>query len=206
MAELTVTDPDLAESRQLLIDGGVSVVLIYVRSLPVDAPIVRQFRPLLKLLIALCGGLDFAHNVLEAATELSGTLATTDTDVYNPLDIHTFSLATITLSEFIANCEVHPWVLVARKSLKELKPVIEKKAAAFHGNHPFDSFYAPEGYQGNDYKVSHWTDCLLQLIDQVEGRPSMPPADLGLGTYCVPDTELVYRNGWLKVLYPYRRV
>ena len=116
---------------------------------------------------------------------------------YNPLDMHTWSVAAIMLALFVVDVSDKALADFAAKRLEALRVELEKKAAAFHKNHGLEWFYGGA--------MEHWADVLLAMVEATRSRPAAAEeAVVGVGggagdTVLVPKFSEVVEKGWMGV-------
>lgn len=182
------------------------------RRLAKDQPIVKQFEAFFELIFSRQQPLpEFPALILGAACALAESLvedpeALSDTPRFNPLDIHAYSLATITLCEFLHDVSAKDMSEVAKKCLDLLRAPLEKKSAMFHKSYAFDWFYAPEGADPDTHEMCHWSDCLLNMIDGIKTKVAAGEVTTTANDrVSVPRFSDMLRRGWLRILLHYRK-
>ncbi|KIY00406.1 uncharacterized protein Z520_04091 [Fonsecaea multimorphosa CBS 102226] len=176
-----------------------SHLLIYAGSLG-DSAIVKQFHWFLEVMLSPYQPVTppFPTPILDGAVNLARVLiedakATSSAPRYNPLDLHTWSVAAITLSEIVADVSRKPIVDYARKHLADLRTELQKKSDAMHKHYDFEWFFG-----GN---VKHWTDGLMSMIDYVmEEHPSAVDENRNSSAILVPNFAEMMEKGWLQTL------
>ena len=131
---------------------------------------VKHFRLFIAILLNRHTAIQHQSDILEPAIELadsllSATSASTETPVFDPLNIHVFTLVAITLLEFtdLADDELSQ---SAWDALKTVNRALEQIAERAHAD-------AQERFAGAGPRVPalHWADGLLRMID-AKPRPT----------------------------------
>jgi hypothetical protein len=142
--------------------------LDYIISLTPDtsltSTVVERFRLFTTILLSRHTAIQHQSDILEPTIELtesllSETTASTETSIFDPLNIHLFALATITLLEFtdLADEELS---LSAWNSLGTIHRALEQVAERAHA----DTQERSAG-TGPGIPALHWADGLLRMID-----------------------------------------
>lgn len=175
-------------------------------SLRKESPIVGHFERFVHLVLSRdLSGL-FVSGILGAAITVADHLVVEFNKgpaqmVYNPLDVHTYSLVTIVLLEFVQNCSIVGLRQSAAMVLELLQPVLEKRSAQFHQDYGYEWFFAsPEpDTNADDYRMTHWTDQLLAMIAWVRQR-GVSETVKNATEQIVPDIPGLFRKGALTVM------
>ncbi|KIV91970.1 hypothetical protein PV10_06455 [Exophiala mesophila] len=176
------------------------------RSLKKESPIVSYFERFIHLIFARdLSGL-MVPVILNAAITMADHLVIEfnkgpSQAVYNPLDIHTYSLVTIVLLEFVQSCSVAGFRQSAASVLELLQPCLEKKSAQFHQDYGYEWFFASAEVDTNtdDYRMTHWTDQLLAMIAWIKER-GISESIKNSTEQIFPDIPGLYRKGALTVM------
>ncbi|KIW96215.1 uncharacterized protein Z519_03283 [Cladophialophora bantiana CBS 173.52] len=123
--------------------------------------------------------------------------ATANAPRYNPLDLHTWSVATITLCEFVTDLTSKPAVKFARERLEEFRKELQKKSDVMHKHYGFEWFFGG--------KMTHWADALLAMIDYVQKHPSAADEATDETDLFVPTFTGLMEKGWLHALFYFAR-
>lgn len=185
--------------------GAVLFGLAHYPTLNEQSPIVSQINVFLALVV-LRNKKEITADEVCMATQLLGVFmvqkakTSLESSPYNPLDVHCYALATITLLEFSLTSG-NPFSRTACKEIiGDLEPILQGISAAYHNNHAGSEwFYAPENGTDNEYRTTHWSDCLLGCIKHARTHePSeyeWSPDDR-----IVPAYDRLLRRGYLNVI------
>ncbi|OAP58244.1 hypothetical protein AYL99_07334 [Fonsecaea erecta] len=165
-----------------------------------NSAIVKQFHWFMELLMSPYQPQTppFPTPILDCAVNLASVLiedakATSGAPRYNPLDLHTWSVATITLCEIIADVSSKPIVDYASKHLEQLRAELQKKSDAMHKHYDFEWFFGE--------KMKHWTDGLMSMIDYaLEEHVSAVGENRSNAVMLVPNFAEMMEKGWLRAL------
>lgn len=185
--------------------GSVLYSLVHYPTLNEQTPIVRQISVFLTLVVTRNKKEITTEAVFMATHALGDFLIqkarnTPDSNPYNLFDVHCYTVATITLLEFMMTCGNPYYRKASKDAIELLQPVIENISAAYHKDHGGrDWFYAPENATDPDYRTTHWSDCLLNSIKYAkEHEPdenSWSPDH-----QIVPAFDRLLRRGYLNVV------
>ncbi|KIW15776.1 hypothetical protein PV08_05826 [Exophiala spinifera] len=196
-----------AQVKRILTFGLFENTLKSSPTLSLDSPVVRQVKLLLELLTARYPDTDFSPMiVLMKATQLTECL-TTDSPAYpnfSPLDMHCWSLATITFCELAMHAKSDMYIKPALENMQILKSALQQKSELFRKQYGYAFFWSPEKSVADGYRMSHWTDCLLNMIDDVTARSSTLGEGANDDTLVLPNFSLLLVQGWFRALYHYR--
>lgn len=185
--------------------GAVLFGLAHYPTLDEKSAIVRQIDAFLAV-VALRNKKDIASEELFMTTNLLGAFMVqkakdaSESSAYNPIDVHCYALATITLLE-ITLTSGNPFSRTGSKeTIDELEPILQSISATYHKSHAgIEWFYAPENGANDGYTTTHWSDCLLGAIKHARANePSeyeWSPDDR-----IVPAYDRLLRRGYLNVL------
>ena len=175
--------------------------------LTLDSPIVHQTKLFLDLLMSRYPDNESSPMLVQMkATQLTELLTSQSMTVapFNPLDMHCWSIATITFCEFVIHAKSEVYTKPAVENLSRLKAALQNRSEAFHNTYGFSWFWSEAKAAADEYRMSHWADCLLNMIDDVGGR-SMPLSEgAGDNAAVLPNLSLLLAQGWFRVLYHYR--
>ncbi|KAH0843560.1 hypothetical protein AYO21_10577 [Fonsecaea monophora] len=164
-----------------------------------DSAIVKEFHWFLEVMLSPYQPQTppFPSIVLERAVNLAQVLiedakATSNAPRYNPLDLHTWSVAAITLCEVVTDVSSRQMADYARNHLQNLRTELQKKSDALHKHYDFEWFYGE--------KMKHWTDGLIAMIDYVLVRPSAADENRSSTVMLVPNFAEMMERGWLRAL------
>lgn len=176
--------------------------------LDVQSPIVRQTRLFLDLLMSRHPDNEYSPLlVLTKASQLTEFLVSDVRSLhYNPVDMSAWSLATITSCEFAVHAHADTYTKPALENLSSLRIGLQKRSEAFHQNYGYSWFWAPTKDAADRYRLSHWADCLINMIDDVRVRVATRETSDGVGDNAtvLPNLSLLLTEGWFRVLYHYR--
>ncbi|KAK5046483.1 hypothetical protein LTR84_008286 [Exophiala bonariae] len=185
--------------------GAVLYGLAHYPTLDEKSAIVRQINAFLAVVV-LRNKKDIATEELFMTTNFLGNFMaqkgrdTSESSPYNPIDVHCYALATITLLE-ITLTSGNPFSRTGSKeTIEELEPILQGISATYHKHHAgIEWFYAPENGANDGYTTTHWSDCLLGAIKHARANePSeyeWSPDDR-----IVPAFDRLLRRGYLNVL------
>ncbi|KIW24786.1 uncharacterized protein PV07_10478 [Cladophialophora immunda] len=164
-----------------------------------DSAVVKEFHWFMEVMMSPYQGqrVPLPSPILERAVNLTSVLiedakATSGAPRYNPLDIHAWSTAAITLCEIVTDVSSKLIADYARKHLEDLRVELQKKSDALHKHYDFEWFYGG--------KMKHWTDGLISMIDYVMERPAAADENTSSSVLLVPDFAAMMENGWLRAL------
>lgn len=192
-----------------LIRPGLEQLVERSGNLEKQSPVVRQ---VIRLVSSLTIRVDRRNLELEIASSSAGMMealaseaaASAQQPRFNPLDMHVSALLVITLCEVVNSCSSAGLTPLANMYLNEVKELLQKKSQAFHKSYGFEWFYAPgtpgEKEAADQYRINHWTDCLLRMIDWVQTKPPAVEKTHDSSRLVFPDFQLTARNGWLHIL------
>ncbi|KAI1611641.1 hypothetical protein EDD36DRAFT_295320 [Exophiala viscosa] len=180
--------------------------------LDLQSPIVQQTKLFLDLLMSRHPDNEYsAMTVLMKASQLTDFLVgdPRSSMYYNPVDMHAWSLATITCCEFAMHAREETYTKPAVENLGRLRTALQKRLEAFHQSYGYSTFWAPAGGATDEYRMSHWADCLLNMIDDVRVRAATREEgggdSAGDNAAVLPNLSLLLAEGWFRVLYHYRQ-
>lgn len=189
------------------------VSLAHYKPLTTDTPVVQQLEAFVELIMCRQARGPQALQpirILGWAEKLTDSLvdeftSTSSTSHFNPLDLHSWSLAAITLCEFVSDVNSEDMAAFAGELLEKLRVPLQKKSDAFHQNYGFDWFYADDKSKADTYEMSHWTDCLLGMIDHVKAQGPVMERGKSNETVVIPRFPVLLANGWLRVPFHFRK-
>ncbi|KIW45041.1 uncharacterized protein PV06_03462 [Exophiala oligosperma] len=196
-----------SQAKRILTFGLFENTLKSSPTLSLDSPFVRQVKLLLELLTARYPDTEFSPMiVLLKATQLADFL-TTEAATYphfSPFDMHCWSLATITFCELAMHAKSDVYTKPALENMLRLKSALQQKSEFFHKQYGYAFFWSPEKSVADEYRMSHWADCLVNMIDDVTARSSTLGEGANDDTLVLPNFSLLLMQGWFRALYHYR--
>ena len=139
-----------------------------------DMPMCRQATLFIELVLSRYHYIPLAAFVLAPAAQLAEELAqaaepvSTGPIVYKPLDLHMFTLTTITLLEVLFSVPDAGMLAMAEQALNTIQPVLERKAESYHNYK--SSLEKSESWFQNDEEDAgdgkSWMEVLLKHIDE----------------------------------------
>ncbi|KAK4940761.1 hypothetical protein LTR10_019154 [Elasticomyces elasticus] len=181
------------------------------RPLDLQSPIVQHTKLFLDLLMSRHPDNEYSvMTVLLKASQLTDYLVSDprSSSSYNPVDMHSWSLATITCCEFAMHARDETYTKPAVENLDRLRIALQKRSESFHQDYGHSWFWAPSKAMTDGYKMSHWADCLSNMIDDIRVRATTREEGGGDGegdkTAVLPNLSLLLAGGWFRVLYHYR--
>ncbi|KAK5240943.1 hypothetical protein LTR40_010982 [Exophiala xenobiotica] len=174
--------------------------------LTLDSPIVQQTQLFLDLLMSRFSDNEFSPMLAQMkAAQLAEFLTSQSTKVtlFNPLDMHCWSIATITFCEFVIHAKSEVYTKPASENLSRLKVALQNKSEAFHKTYGYSWFWSETKTAADEYRMSHWADCLINMIDDVDVRSTSLPEGAGDNAAVLPNLSLLLAQGWFRVLYHY---
>lgn len=177
----------------------------------------RQASLFFELLLSRYQYIPLAAAVLAPAAQLAEELsqtadpAGTGPIVWKPLDIHLYTLTTITLLEVLAAVPDAGLLAVAEQALNTIQPVIERKVETYH-IYKSDLEKSDKWYEGDEEGLGNelsWMEVLLKHIAERRkaGWTQPNPAGAnGVGALVGPNNsmnvafDMLLRTGYLKVL------
>lgn len=195
--------------RQMLTRGLFTDVIKHYAPLDLQSPFVQQIKLFLELMMSRHqrGG---SHPlfILNRADQLAMSLITDSATTsplghFNPLDMHAWSVAAITHCEFLLNTRFEECRTHAADNLDQMRFVLQKKSEAFHKHYGHDGFWTPAETTSNEYKVSHWTDCLVRMIDDAKAKGAAAEQGGSEEAAIVPNFAALMVKGWFRVVYHY---
>ncbi|EXJ95198.1 hypothetical protein A1O1_00317 [Capronia coronata CBS 617.96] len=164
----------------------------------VDSLTVRVHRRMLDVdIMKTCAG-------MSAALASEAAASPENKHRFNPLDVHVSALLVITLCDFVNNCNSIGLTDIAHIYLNRAQELLQKKSEAFHKGYGFEWFYAPYAPENKEvadqYRMSHWTDCLLRMIDWIQTKPATIEKTHNMNLLVLPDFQKTAKTGWLNIL------
>ncbi|KAK5205660.1 hypothetical protein LTR41_008728 [Exophiala xenobiotica] len=175
--------------------------------LTLDSPIVQQTQLFLDLLMSRFPDNEFSPMLVQMKTaQLAEFLTSHSTTVtpFNPLDMHCWSIVTITFCEFVIHARSEVYTNPASENLSRLKVALQNRSEAFHKTYGYSWFWSETKAAADEYRMSHWADCLINMIDNVEVSSTSLPEGAGDNAAVLPNLSLLLAQGWFRVLYHYR--
>ncbi|KAL2441120.1 hypothetical protein ABEF95_012261 [Exophiala dermatitidis] len=215
-------DPDVrynevaAGARKEIIEPLIQEVLWrFAAQLDKQNPIVQQVTNFVRSLLARVGNTTQVEWPITETNEkmLAGLTAEAASAQashrYNPLEAPVTSVLVLTLCEILRLCSVKGFANIAQKFLDEIKPVIQNKSRLFHETYGYEWYFATcdphDEEKVEKYRMNHWTDCLLRIIDETEIIAPMVPRDNDLDHIRVPAFRETAATGWANILANYCR-
>jgi len=199
-------------SKNLVLRQHFAEIVGQTPNMHAAVPIVRRMRLFLELLLSRSSPLPHPVNVLQPAVDLadaliSSTSASAGTSPLSFLDLHFFTLATVTLLEFFTDVPDPDMNKLAEEALGKLQPVIEQKAEWFHRDTARLAFFADntEADRASKTVVVHWTDGLLTMIEHCRKSGSAAQKGVGDGSRLPLDFGLLVSHGYLNALLRFRK-
>lgn len=186
--------------------GSLSFNLVHYPLLAEQSLIVRQVSAFLGLLVVRNKKDMSADTIFMAAHLLADILVskaknTANPKPYNPLDVHSWTLVTITFLEFMMNSGNPIHRKVCKDIVEILQPLIKDISAEYHKNHDGrEWFYAPANGANPDYRTTHWSDSLLNSIKHAKEQ-EMDEYTWSPDNAIVPAFDRLLRRGYFNVLY-----
>jgi hypothetical protein len=175
--------------------------------LTLDSPIVQQTQLFLDLLMSRFPDNEFSPMLVQMKTaQLAEFLTSQSTTVtpFNPLDMHCWSIVTITFCEFVIHARSVVYTKPASENLSRLKVALQNRSEAFHKTYGYSWFWSETKAAADEYRMSHWADCLINMIDNVDVSSKSLPEGAGDNAAVLPNLSLLLAQGWFRVLYHYR--
>ncbi len=178
-------------------------------SLDSQSPVVQSVKMFVELMLSRRPTYAEPIPIFEKADDLAAFLisqsaTTPQKRAFNPFDMHIWALLTITLGEFVLNCSSEQLRTQAMSYLARLEPVLQARSEAFHGSGSHEWFWAVDTTKAKEYRASHWSDCLLRMIDDIKEKRPLAVNDVSNDAMIVPNFAALLRQGWYRVLYHYR--
>lgn len=196
-----------SQAKRILTYGLFENTLQGFPTLSPDSPVVRQVKLLLELITARYPDTEFSPMiVLIKATQLTEFLtdSAATSPHFNPLDMHCWSLATITYCELAMHARSEVYIKPALENMHYLRSALQQKSELFQKHYGYAFFWSPEKSVADGYRMSHWADCLLNMIDDVSARSSTLGEGANDDTLVLPNFSLLLMQGWFRALYHYR--
>jgi hypothetical protein len=158
------TNPGFALRNKLLIEQHLTFVFASAPQRSELDVLCKQIQSLVVILLARLTSISHPLAILTPTLEVADSLlenitATAMTTNYNPLQIHLFSLATLTLLEFAESVD-EQLAAPAQEGIAKLQRALEQIAERANVDIPSES------------DATHWSSCLLRIIN----THSNPPA------------------------------
>lgn len=151
------TNPTFALRNKILIEQHLTYVFGSAPQKPGLDVLCKQIQSVVVILLARHTSISHPIAILTPTLELADSLlenttATELVSIYNPLQIHLFSLATLTLLEFAESIDER-LVTPAREGVGKVKRALEQVAERANADSPADA------------EQAHWSSCLLRIIN-----------------------------------------
>jgi hypothetical protein len=201
--------------NKTLVTQQLTLSLALIPNINKSSPAYRQASLFFQLLLSRYHYIPLAAAVLAPAAQLAEELAQsadpagTGHTVWKPLDIHIYTLTTITLLEVLAAVPDAGLLAIAEEALNTIQPVLERKVETYHV-YKSKVVKSEKWNEGDDEGTSErsWMEVLLNHVAerrQVGWNQSNGGAN-GVGALVGPNNSMnvafdaLLRTGYLKVL------
>lgn len=195
------------ESKNLTLRFHLLNCVLHTEKLSKDDAAVLKWKLFLELLLARYTPLPHPVVILQPAIDLAEALSSASTrdetdDVFDPLELHLFTLTTITLLEFLSDIADSDMCKLAEAALTKLQPIIERRFDQQKNNHQSSTFYQQDNSENHISKRFHWSECLIGMIEERRKigwatERGVKPSDNGL---VMIDFMRLLKYGYLNVL------
>jgi hypothetical protein len=179
-----------------------------------DSPICRQASLFFELVLSRYHYVPTAASVLAPAAQLAEELsqatdpASTGPAVYKPLDVHMFTLVTITLLEVLSSVPDSGLLAIAEHALNTILPLVERKVEQYH-NYKSRLEKDEKWYEGDEEGAGDeksWMEILYKHIQErkkvgwISAANANGGGNVATGGHLTVAFDLLLRTGYLKVL------